>query len=215
MLPKQITDSIWSFIFINSNSKSNSNSKTFYLPPELIKLIYSFIIRDYYVKIICKHCYNYNMVYKLIKYTTINLIQENLDTIIESLNISALRILVNSHIPSKYSLNFWAHYLQVLSININRLRFSHIVNNIGFRSVNGIKLKLVLDLWLQLCKKFNLKIFLKTKKFSKYINAKYILKINNYDQYLITPTIIQPFTQTNWINYNQARELLNGTFLVN
>ena len=215
MLPKQITDSIWSFIFINSNSKSNSNSKTFYLPPELIKLIYSFIIRDYYVKIICKHCYNYNMVYKLIKYTTINLIQENLDTIIESLNISALRILVNSHIPRKYSLNFWAHYLQVLSININRLRFSHIVNNIGFRSVNGIKLKLVLDLWLQLCKKFNLKIFLKTKKFSKYINAKYILKINNYDQYLITPTIIQPFTQTNWINYNQARELLNGTFLVN
>ena len=215
MLPKQITDSIWSFIFINSNSKSNSNSKTFYLPPELIKLIYSFIIRDYYVKIICKHCYNYNMVYKLIKYTTINLIQENLDTIIESLNISALRILVNSHIPRKYSLNFWAHYLQVLSININRLRFSHIVNNIGFRSVNGIKLKLVLDLWLQLCKKFNLKIFLKTKKFSKYINAKYILKINNYDQYLITPTIIQPFTQTNWINYNQARELLNSTFLVN
>ena len=215
MLPKQITDSIWSFIFINSNSKSNSNSKTFYLPPELIKLIYSFIIRDYYVKIICKHCYNYNMVYKLIKYTTINLIQENLDTIIESLNISALRILVNSHIPRKYSLNFWAHYLQVLSININRLRFSHIVNNIGFRSVNGIKLKLVLDLWLQLCKKFNLKIFLQTKKFSKYIKAKYILKINNYDQYLITPTIIQPFTQTNWINYNQARELLNGTFLVN
>ena len=215
MLPKQITDSIWSFIFINSNSKSNSNSKTFYLPPELIKLIYSFIIRDYYVKIICKHCYNYNMVYKLIKYTTINLIQENLDTIIESLNISALRILVNSHIPRKYSLNFWAHYLQVLSININRLRFSHIVNNIGFRSVNGKKLKLVLDLWLQLCKKFNLKIFLQTKKFSKYIKAKYILKINNYDQYLITPTIIQPFTQTNWINYNQARELLNGTFLVN
>ena len=125
-----------------------------------------------------------------------------------------MRILVNLHIPRKYSLNFWAHYLQVLSSNINRLRFSHIVNNISFRSINGKKLKLVLDLWLQLCKKFNLKIFLQTKKFSKYIRAKYILKIKNYDQYIITPIIIQPFTHGNWINYNEGIEFLNNTLLI-
>tara|TARA_B100001057_G_scaffold492226_1_gene584192 strand:+ start:418 stop:885 length:468 start_codon:yes stop_codon:yes gene_type:complete len=154
------------------------------------------------------------MVSKLIKYTTINLIQEKLDTIIESLNINALHVLVNLHIPRKYSLNFWAHYLQVLSTKINRLRFAHIVNNISFRSVNGKKLKLLLDLWLQLCKKFNLKIFLQTKKFSKYIRAKYILKIKNYDQYVTRPIIIQPFTQTNWINYYQAIEILNNTLVI-
>ena len=185
-----------------------------YLPPEIVELIYSFIIRDYYGKIICKHCYNYTMIFKSIKHTIRNLIAENSDCIVESSNIEAMRFLVNSHIPRKYDLNFWANYLQVLSTNINRLRFTYIYNNIGFRSPNGKRLKLVLNLWLQLCKKFNLKIFLQTKKFSKYIRAKHISKMNNYDQYIITPIIIQPFTDTDWVMFDEAREFLREASLI-
>jgi len=202
-VPESIIISMYTFYSVISDKP--------YLPPEIIELIYSFIIRDYYGKIISKHLYNHATVFKSIKHTIINIIAANSDSIIESSNIEALQILVNSHIPRKYDLNFWANYLQVLSTNINRLRFTYIYNNIGFRSVNGKRLKLVLDLWLQLCKKFNLKIFLQTKIFSKYIRAKHILKMNNYDQYIITPIIIQPFTDTDWVMFDEAREFLRET----
>uniref|UniRef100_A0A6C0AXY4 Uncharacterized protein n=1 Tax=viral metagenome TaxID=1070528 RepID=A0A6C0AXY4_9ZZZZ len=209
-----MVNSISESIIISMYTFYSIISNKLYLPPEIITLIYSFVLIEHYRKIIYKHCYNSTILSKLIKYITINVTGENIDTIIESSNIDALRIIINSHIPRKYSLNFWAHYLQVLSTNINRLRFSHRVNNISFRSVNGKKLKLLLDLWLQLCKKFNLKIFLQTKNFSKYIRAKYILKIKNYDQYLISPIIIQPFTHENWINYDQAIEFLNNRLVI-
>ena len=73
---------------------------------------------DYYAKIIFKHCYNYTMVFKSIKHTIKNLVAETPYSIIESSNIEALQFLAKSHIPRKYDLEFWAYYLQTLSIKI-------------------------------------------------------------------------------------------------
>ena len=185
-----------------------------YLPPEIIELIYSFIITEYYANIINRFCINYIKIRNSIKTVIEMCLDNNLTALLDTENISTLQFLVNSHISRKYNLNVWANILHVLSLKINRLRFQYRCDNGSLWSLNGKKFKLVLDLWLQLCKKFNFKIFLQTKKFKKYIRAKHILKMNLYDKYLSSPIIIQPFTDTNWILFDEARQFLWDAALV-
>ena len=97
-----------------------------------------------------------------------------------------------------------------MSVNINRTRFYQIVNNISFKSNEGKKLKLILNYWLTLCKKFNFKLFLQTKKTAQYIRAKNILNMNNYDKYIISPIVIKPYSKNTWMDYDNALLYLNN-----
>lgn len=216
-LPKSILKLMYEFIMV-INYKTNSN---FYLPQEIIEIIYLFMVKDYYANKIKKIYSNIIDIDKSIQ-TVIgyNLIDIEYRTpianknILANENISALKYLVNSNISKKYDLNLWANILHILSIQINRLKFEYKCNNIGKKSAEGKKLTILLNLWLQLCKKFNLKIFLETKKTLKYIRAKNILKMNKYNQYLISPMIIQPFSQYNrWIDTNDAMIFLQNKLL--
>ena len=103
----------------------------------------------------------------------------------------------------------WAAILRILSTEIDRVRLTQRCNNISFKSPQGKKIKLVLELWLQLCKKFNFKVFLKTNKFEKYVRAIHIEKMNKYDQYLIPPIVIHPFTYMQFIDIDEARESMS------
>lgn len=208
---------IYEFIFI-INSKTND---TLYLPQEIIKIIYSFLIKDYYANNI-KNFYLHNValeksIQTVIRYNLIDTLNipsnENVlgnENILENENILALEFLINSNITKKHDLNLWANILYTLSIQINRLKIRYSCYNISNKSVNGKKLTNLLDIWLQLCKKFNLKIFLETKKTQKYIRAKNILKMNNYNQYLISPIIIQPFSNNMWVNAVEANIFLQN-----
>ena len=200
----EIKYSAYMFCFINLSSKQ------LYLPPDIIALIYSFVLRDYYGKIINKFYFNRIKINKSINHIIQNNTFQNIEYIIESDYIEALQFLVKAHIPRKYDLNFWANYLHLLSKNINSLRFHHRWNNISLKTYDGKQLKLVLNLWLELCKKFNLKLFLQTKNSELYIRAKHVKKMNVYDKYIITPIIIQPFTDNQWINIDSARDFLES-----
>ena len=83
------------------------------------------------------------------------------------------------------------------------LRFNHRCKNIGLKTDKGKKFILVLDLWLQLCKKFNLKILFQTRQSQKYIRAKCISKMTEYDKYVISPMIVQPFSDINIIVHTE------------
>ena len=89
-------------------------------------------------------------------------------------------------------------------------RFYCRCDNISFKSRVGILLKKIINLWLKLCKKFNFKIFLKTKNSEKYIRSNHILKMNGYDKYIISPIIIMPFTQNEWINTEYAFQVISS-----
>lgn len=199
-----------------------------YLPSELIGKIFSFIIVEHCDKIIYKHCSNYINLKKYIAALILYCLP-NVDATIDSasigeisiINISrtsipsiiidpldALKFIVGANITRKYDLNLWANILQSLSVKINKLRFYQRANNIGKKSQYGKKLAQMTNLWLQLCKKFNFKLFLQTNKFEKYVRARSIIKINNFDKYLITPIIMQPFQQFGWIDNENASNML-------
>jgi hypothetical protein len=212
--------------------KINNNKNICYLSHDILEVIYSFIIKDYYGSKINKFIINKIKLHRSIKeiiqnviiydiyshntqqVTVYNIYSHNRYThnIIESSNIKALESIVDSDIPRKYDLNFWANYLQVLSSQINKLRFQYRCNNIGYKTPNGKKLTIILELWLQLCKKFNFKIYLRRNKSEKYIRAKNISKMNNYDQYILAPIIIKPFTDNNWVNVYDSKDYLNNIY---
>tara|TARA_B110000971_G_C19927952_1_gene462523 strand:- start:273 stop:899 length:627 start_codon:yes stop_codon:yes gene_type:complete len=199
--PKEIEQSMSTFIDVMFDY--------IYLPPELIGKIYTFVLEEYCKRIINKHCYNFIKMRKNIDCVIVYCINPFLHyNIIEDECIDSLKFLVNAHIPRKYDLNLWAAILRILSSEIARTRMAQTSNNKGFKSPEGKKLKLILDLWLQLCKKFNFKLFLKTNKFEKYIRATHIEKMNKYDQYLIPPLIIQPFTYMHIIDIDEARQTM-------
>ena len=209
-LPKHIQDSILAFRCVTNNN-------IVYLSNDIILLIYIFVIKDYYGIKINKIIGNYyktkNAIKTLIqrclydRYNTINH-----DNMFNNEEISALKYLVTVNITRKYNLHLWANILEILSSEINMLRFNHRALNISFKSPIGKKVKLIIDLWLQLCKKFNFKILLQTIKSKTIIRAKYVIKSNNYDQYIRRPGVIQPFSKFNYIinDLDMAKEYLSS-----
>ena len=221
MCSKEIEDTMSAFM--------DATYDHLYLPPELIAKIFSFIIVEHYDKIIYKHCSNYINLKKYIaalilyclpnidatldysasigEISVINISRSSIPSIIID-PLDALKFIVGANITRKYDLNLWANILQSLSVKINRLRFYQRVNNFSNKSEYGKKLTQMTNLWLQLCKKFNFKLFLQTNKFEQYVRARTIIKINNFDKYLITPTIMQPFQQFGWIDNENASNML-------
>jgi len=189
-----------------------------YLPPEIISKIYSFIVLDRCNEIIYKHCSNYikQKIYmsQIIMYclTPYNFSPQN--PYHPHSPVYALEFLVKANITKKYDLNIWSNILQILSEKIHLLRFTQICQNVSNKSYYGKSLVRIAELWLQLCKKFNFKLLLCTKKFSKYVMAQHVPKMNNYDKYLITPIVVKPFTQTESVDTVLAYNyLLNYYYL--
>ena len=194
-IPESITISMYAFNVTINN--------IIYLPPEIIEVIYTFVIKEYYAKIIFKHWFNSKLVYNCLKFSIETLLNDNQYNyyinndinIISTSHIEILEFLIKNRIARKYNLKFWGNYLQVLSSRISSLRFQQRCNNISFKSESGKKLKLVMNLWLELCKKFNFEINFQSRNSSKYIRAKNLVKIKNYDSYMVPPSIIEPFNE--------------------
>lgn len=197
-------------ILINLNLFTLYTCKKFYFPPEIKKIIFNLIIKDYYSEIIYYNIIENNLIYYEIRYCIKILINDG--GLLHTNFINILNTLINTPISRKYNLHLWANFLQVLSIKINRLRFYHIIHHISFKSNEGKKLKLLLNFWLKLCQKFNFKIFFQTKKYSKYIRAKNIINMNSYDKYIISPIIIKPFSKNIWVDYDNAIMVLTNMF---
>ena len=59
-IPESITISMYAFNVTINN--------IIYLPPEIIEVIYTFVIKEYYAKIIFKHWFNSKLVYNCLKF---------------------------------------------------------------------------------------------------------------------------------------------------
>jgi len=203
-LPNHIIESINAFRCATNNSIA-------YLSDDLILFIYSFVISNYYGNVINKFIVHYIKTKKAIKNIIKNCFNNNCSTLITEKHISSMRFLITANITRKFNLNFWANLLQVLSSSLNLLQFlyrSEITDEI--KSSDKKKIIVSLDLWLQLCKKFDLKIYLRTKFSHKYIRSTHIPKMNNYDKYIIMPMIVQPFSDINLINIEFSKQYLSN-----
>ena len=207
MMTKKIPDNILESIYAFRCATYNHN---FYLSDDLIIYIYSFIISDYYGNKINKFCINFSKTKKAIQTVLHACLENRTILLIRCENIEALQFLVKANISRKYDLHFWSNMLHILSFRLQLLRFKYTCSHIGLKTLHGKKFILALDLWLKLCKKFNFKILLQTKQSQKYIRAKCIIKMNKYDQNIIAPMIVQPFTNNIIVDLEFARNnLLN------
>ena len=186
----------------------------YYLSHDIIRLIFKLIVQDYYGKIIFKHFKNDLLIKKTIHYTICRLVIND-DDVDKFPLLVYLNMLINANISRKFNLRFWAFYLQLLSSKINTLRFHQRCHNISYKSSEGLKLKNLIDAWLTLCKKFNFKIYLQTHTNSKYIRAKNIIKLNEYDKYVISPIIITPFTKNTWTYIADVKFVLSHYYIEN
>ena len=197
-------------ILINFKLFCLLTNKNCYFPLEIKQIIYNKLIKSYSSEVIYYNLIKFNLLGYEIKYAIKYIIYNQGSMFLNNYFIKVLENISLSYIPRKYRQYFWANFLQVLSVNINRTRFYQIVNNISFKSEQGKNLKLLLNYWLILSKKFNFKLFLQTRKYSQYIRAKSILNMNNYDKYIISPIIIKPFSKNTWMDYDNALLYLNN-----
>jgi len=115
--------------------------------------------------------------------------------------IDSFNILIDNDIPKKYTKQFWEHVLNYMS----RKLFEY-YNSLWIRSDdnnnndNYKNLKIIMKLWLNLCKKFNINLQCREysnvrsvglKSDSTYVkNSRHMLKLNLYNKHLYPPTVV-------------------------
>ncbi len=142
-------------------------------PPEIVNIIYRFILIDKSENIIYHNCNAY-FVKKFALNKSIQFLLEThktSDSVIKDFNY-ALNFVLNNYYSKKYYNNyFWNNYLNVLSSKL-----MHIHNNIILKHCNvSVKyLKYLINTWFKLCKKYNIRLALLYKKNNNVSSTDYI-----------------------------------------
>ncbi|AET73687.1 hypothetical protein PGBG_00376 [Phaeocystis globosa virus 14T] len=115
--------------------------------------------------------------------------------------IDSFKAIIDNDIPKKYTKQFWEHILNYMSRKLfdyyNGLLFSSNDNN---NNDNYKNLKIIMKLWLNLCKKFNINLqcceysnvrSVGVKSDTTSVkNSRYMLKLNLYNKHLYPPTVV-------------------------
>ena len=121
-------------------------------------------------------------------------------------NIKNIETILTNNYKS-YNITFWQNILSLMSKNIMNTNINYSLSMYyNFMYKNDKKyINKTISLWLKLCKKFNIKFILTLKKNNNANNltyetitlsAKNIIKMNNFDKLLYSPSII--FTSNDW-----------------
>ncbi len=181
-------------------------------PPEIVNIIYKFILIQKSGKIILHNIKSYHLNNRILYNSIDNILKTNLLNhnypLISDSNILFLDFILKNYY-SKKLLNsyFWHNYLNILSKKIMEI---HNAINMNIHSNNNImypSLKKIITLWFALCVKFNINLKLAIKKNpnnisnSEYdviyvnssnivINKKYTKKIKNFTNFVLTPCVL-------------------------
>lgn len=144
---------------------------------------------------------------KNILFNNLTGINNNLYRSISEDNIKYLEIILENNYKS-YSIQFWQNILSLMSKNIMRanINCSLSINNNSIYKYHKKNINRIISLWLKLCKKFNIKLSLTIKKNNNGKNfiyetiidipARNIVKMNNFDKLLYSPSIL--YTCNDW-----------------
>jgi hypothetical protein len=170
------------------------------LPVDMVHYISQILLKDQAVNIIRKK-FLFN---RLIFDSVSNIIFFGLaarDAPITKDIIDSFNAVIDNDIPKKYTKQFWEHVLNYTSgklyVYYNNLWINSNDNNANDNYKN---LKIIMKLWLNLCKKFNIALQCREylnvrsvglKSDTTYIkNSRHMLKLNLYSKHLYPPTVV-------------------------
>jgi hypothetical protein len=171
------------------------------LPTDLVHYIYLIIIRDEAANIIRKKfLFNRTISHSITGIIYFSLCN-NYNALITKDIVSSFKTVIDNYIPQKYNNQFWEHLLNITSITLYEyytlycLRSNNNNNNDNYKN-----LKIIIKMWLNLCKKFNITIncceYLNTRSvyskssFTYVKSSRHILKLSNYIKHLYAPTVV-------------------------
>lgn len=184
-------------------------------PPEIVNIIYKFILKNKSAYLIYYNMKTYNEKEKIIFKSIKNIVYDNYNynnnqtylsnsiyKINSDDNILLLKFIYeNYYSKKKYNNNFWKNYLNLLSSRLMILYNIICFNNLNINNQTCYKnFKKIVYYWFQLCKKYN--IFLKigmsdnlnnitnNKIKILYIKSNYIKNIKNFNKFLFPPNVI-------------------------
>lgn len=171
------------------------------LPDDMVYYISQIIIKDKAANIIRKkfmfNKYICDSVSNIIYFGVCN---DRTDPITKDI-IDSFNAVIDNDIPKKYNKQFWEHVLNYMSRKLyeyyNSLWIRSDDNN---NNDNYKNLKIIMKLWLNLCKKFNINLqcceysnvrSVGVKSDTTYIkNSRHMLKLNLYNKHLYPPTVV-------------------------
>lgn len=171
------------------------------LPDDMVYYISQIIIKDKAANIIRKkfmfNKYICDSVSNIIYFGVCN---DRTDPITKDI-IDSFNAVIDNDIPKKYNKQFWEHVLNYMSRKLyeyyNSLWIRSDDNN---NNDNYKNLKIIMKLWLNLCKKFNINLqcceysnvrSVSVKSDTTYIkNSRHMLKLNLYNKHLYPPTVV-------------------------
>ena len=174
------------------------------LPADLVHYISQIIMRDEAANIIRKKfLFNRSICHSISGIIYFSLCNNHNLAITKDI-VSSFKTVIDNNIPQKYNQEFWEHVLNITSrklyenYNYICLRSNNKNNNDNYKN-----LKIIIKLWLNLCKKFDINIncceYFNSRSvgiksnFTYVVKSKNILKLTNYNKHLYPPTIVNQY----------------------
>ena len=171
------------------------------LPSDLVHYISQIIMRDEAANIIRKkflfNRYICDSISDIIYFSVCN--NKGLD--ITQDIVDCFKTVIHNNIPKKYNQQFWEHVLNITSRKLYEYyNYICLHSNNKNNNDNYKNLKIIIKLWLNICKKFDININCREyfnsrsvgakSNFTYVIKAKRILKLTNYSKHLYPPTVV-------------------------
>jgi hypothetical protein len=181
------------------------------LPPELVKIIYTFIKIDKSKKIIYKH-FQYHLLKKKVINDIIFDFCYPIDlSFVVNTNINNFKFLINNRLGKYYNRYFWSSLLALISDRLmNHYIYLNLNNEVKNRKQKYKNLNKLIALWFQLCQKYNMILDLtyynfKSRKACEPIikPARYLNSIKSFHNLVYAPSIIYTMSTMIYLNnYN-------------
>ena len=178
------------------------------LPPELVKIIFTFIKIDKSKETICKHFQYYLLKKKIINDVIFDFCYPiDLSFVVES-NITNFKFLIDNRLGRYYNRYFWSSLLALVSDRLmNQYVHLNLTSEVENRKQKYRNLNKLIALWFQLCQKYNMILDLtyynfKSRKACEPMikPARHLNLIKSFHNLVYAPAIIYDMTSMVYLN---------------
>lgn len=178
------------------------------LPPEIINIIYNFILEYNSAFLIYHHLKFYTKKQKVMLISITEILNYNINKFSNLKHILCLEhIYDNYYSKDKYSEYFWQCYLNLMSTKIMDLHNTILINSNPSNLSKSNNLKRIIHIWFKLCRKYNIsfKLAIKAKPYNishskwnvSYVNSNNINIIKNFKNFVYAPIILENYDPIN------------------
>ena len=163
-------------------------------PPDIVKIIYQFVLKDKSANMICYHIKSYYEKKRLmLKSIRNNIFHDNeIYNITSQHNICCLDFIYKNYYSKKqYDGVFWKCYLHLFSIRL--------MNEYKSNKNKNKNMKKATMLWFDLCKKHNINLKLSYPTGTKYCKSNNMQKIKSFKKFSYHPVVLDYYDDVEMI----------------